>query len=147
MTRLKHYVIYGDPVPLARARLSRGRVYDAQKHLKLVWGLELGKLHNNEPFFKAPVFMDVIFYMPIAKNLSQRKREQIYGQWHSQRPDASNLLKFIEDIATTICYQDDCIIVKQNVEKVYDDGLGPRTEFMFQELQKRKPRSLNGKNS
>jgi len=137
------YVVKGDPVALARARVSRGRFYDSQKHLKLIWGVELEKQHNGQPFFIGPIFMDVIFYMPIAQNLSEKRRQLLYDQWHLSRPDSDNLLKFICDVATSICYKDDCIIAKYNVEKVYDDGRGPRTEFILSELsQKRTHREL-----
>lgn len=132
--RCKYYVIHGDPVALARARISKGRFYDSQKHLKLIWGLSVAKQHCDEPFFNAPVFMDVIFYMPIAKNLSLKKKQNLYDQWFISRPDNTNLAKFVEDAIETITYKDDCIIVKHSIEKVYDDGNGPRTEFILKEL-------------
>lgn len=138
----KYYIVYGDPIALARARHTRGRVYDAQKHIKLVWGMDLVKQHANAPMFKGPVFMDVIFYLPLPQTASQKKRDLIIGQWHIFRPDSSNLVKFCEDVATSICYQDDCILAKLSIEKVYDDGKGPRTEFVLRELKKREAREL-----
>lgn len=143
MERKKLYVIPGDPVALARARAFRGRFYDAQKNIKLVWGINLKNQHMDEPFFEGPLFMDVIFYMPIPKNCSVKKINEIKSQYHFIRPDTSNLLKFVEDVATEICYKDDCIIAKQSIEKVYDDGKGPRTEFILSELKsKRNHREL-----
>jgi len=132
--RCKFYVIHGDPIALARARLSRGRFYDSQKHLKLIWGIAVSKQHNYEHFFEGPVFMDVIFYMPIAKNISLKRKTALYDQWFISRPDNTNLTKFVEDAIETIAYKDDCIIVKHSIEKVYDDGNGPRTEFILQEI-------------
>lgn len=140
---IKHYIVYGDPIALARARVTRGRVYDAQKHIKLVWGLDLVKQHNSEPFLSGPLFLDIIFYLPLPKSASKKKLESMQGQWHIYKPDSSNLLKFVEDVATTICYNDDCIIAKQSIEKIYDDGNGPRTEFILSELKnKRESRRL-----
>lgn len=136
--RKKFYVVYGDPIALARARQGRGRFYDAQKHLKLVWGLNIKEQHAKSVHFEGPVFMDVIFYMPIPKTASEKKRQQLRDQWHYIKPDNSNLLKFVEDVATTICYKDDCILAKHSIEKVYDDGKGPRTEFIFSELKGRR---------
>lgn len=140
--RFKHYVVYGDPVALARARQTRGRFYDAQKHTKLFWGIDIKRQHNEEVFFKGPLFMDVIFYLPLPQTASAKKLDLIRGQWHIYKPDTSNLLKFVEDVATSICFEDDCIISKECIEKVYDDGKGPRTEFIFSELGKREPREL-----
>lgn len=141
--RTKHYVVWGDPLALARARQTRGRFYDSQKHIKLVWGIDIKKQHDEEVYFQGPVFMDVIFYMAIPTTASLKKKEELRDQYHIIRPDNSNLLKFVEDVGTTICYHDDCILAKQLLEKVYDDGKGPRTEFILRELLgKRQHREL-----
>lgn len=136
--KVKHYIVSGDPIALARARQTRGRFYDSQKNHKLVWGINLKNQHDDLGYFCGPVFLDVIFYMPIPQTASQKKKLDMKDQWHFLRPDSDNLLKFICDVATEICYKDDCIISKQSVEKVYDDGKGPRTEFIFSELKGRR---------
>lgn len=129
-SRFKHYVVHGDPIALARGRFSRqGKVYDAQKHVKLVWGIDVRNQHGEDPFFEGPLLMDVIFYLPLPQ-----KSIKLKGQYHTYKPDSTNLLKFAEDVATSICYHDDCIISKIMMEKVYDDGNGPRTEFILREL-------------
>lgn len=133
--RSKTYIIKGDPIPLARARHSQGKVYDSQKHIKFVWAMDLKRQHDSEPYFDGPIEMHVIFYLPLPTSRGQKKLDLIRGQWHIYKPDASNLLKFVEDVANKICYNDDCIIAKQTVEKVYDDGNGPRTEFILSELK------------
>ena len=53
-------------------------------------------------------------------------------QPHYSRPDLSNLIKFIEDVATGILYKDDCIIAELVSYKHYDTN--PRTEFMITPL-------------
>lgn len=138
----KVYVVHGNPVALARARCSRGKVYDSQKHNKLVWGLDLSKQHETNLHFKGPLGMDVIFYFPIPTTYSSLKKENTKSQWHTFRPDADNLIKFVCDVATSICYEDDCIISKVTSEKVYDDGKGPRTEFILYSLDRREHRDL-----
>jgi Holliday junction resolvase RusA-like endonuclease len=141
ISRYKHYVIKGDPVALARVRFSRvGGIYDSQKHIKVVWGIDLQRQHNEEPFFSGPLFMDVIFYFPIPKNCSRKRAKELAGQYHISKPDSSNLLKFVEDVATKILYNDDCIIAYHCVEKLYDDGNGPRTEFVLRELVNKRPK-------
>lgn len=136
-SKSRFYVIHGDPIALARSRYSRGRFYDSQKHLKLIWGIDIARQHDNNPMFQGPVGMDVIFYLPIPKS-SIKKTETLKDQWHIFKPDSSNLLKFVEDAVTAIVFKDDCILVKQNIEKVYDDGNGPRTEFVFYEINSRR---------
>lgn len=132
---MKIYVIKGEPVALARARVAHYRVYDSQKQLKLLWGLELKKQHGDNNVLEGPIFLDIIFYMPIPGSFSQKKRQQTFNQWHIFKPDTDNLTKMVLDIAQEICYKDDCTISKIAVEKVYDDGNGPRTEFILTELK------------
>ncbi len=134
----KSYVIHGDPIPLARARFGKNkRIYDSQKHLKIVWGVNLSRLHGDDPLFQGPLFMEVTFYMKIAESKSYYHRKKLQNKWHVCRPDASNLLKWIEDIGTGIIYHDDCLIAKVLVEKCYDDGNGPRTEFTISNLREK----------
>jgi Holliday junction resolvase RusA-like endonuclease len=134
--RSKSYVVYGNPIPLARCRYSGVRVYDSQKNLKLIWGIGLQKQHNDEEMFIGPLQLELFFYFPIAKKgVSHNKIQSLKSTWHFKRPDLSNLLKFVEDVATGIIYEDDCIISEVLVKKFYDDGNGPRTEFTIRELK------------
>lgn len=128
----------GDPVALARARHSRatGHVYDSQRHIKLVWGIDLARIHDEEPYFIGPIQMDVSFYLPIPASYSAKRKDKVRGQYNPLRPDLDNLLKFVCDVANKICYHDDSIITRVVSQKLYDDGQGPRTEFTFTELFK-----------
>ena len=119
------YVIPGDPVPLARARMHRDRIYDPQKHLKLSAGLYLLNQHGSLPFFTGPLELSIIFYIAASKKHSP-------GKYHIFRPDLSNLIKFIEDIATGILYHDDCLISSLTAIKKYDTL--PRTELTVKEI-------------
>jgi Holliday junction resolvase RusA-like endonuclease len=127
-------MVEGNPIALARVRYSRGNFYDSQKNLKLVWGISLSNQHNDEPLFVGPIWMDIIFYLPIAKKCPGKLRQDLINNWHLCKPDISNLCKFLEDVCIGICYEDDCLIAKETIEKVYDDGNGPRTEFTISEL-------------
>lgn len=126
------YVIKGDPTPLARARHGRGRTWDPQKQLKLVYGIELERQHNNAPWFDGPLHLDIVFFMPIPKT-STKRRHMIDGTPHRFRPDLDNTIKFILDVATGILFKDDAIISSINAKKLYD--LEPRTEFIITEIE------------
>lgn len=39
----------------------------------------------------------VLFYLPMPQSWSKKKRAEMCGEWHFQRPDLSNLLKALED--------------------------------------------------
>ncbi len=130
------YIITGDPVPLARARFvgQKGamRVWDSQKQLKFVAQMELKNQHGTADQFKGPLLLDVTFFMEIPRSWSEKRRKAQEGQFHSSKPDASNLLKFIEDIATGIIYHDDALIAHVVVKKIY--GAEPKTVMIIKEI-------------
>lgn len=123
--KIMHYVIPGIPIPLARARHTRDRVYDSQKHLKLSCGLYLANQHGSHPLFTGPLHLTMTFYLPSTS-------KHLPGKHHIFRPDLSNLIKFYEDIAIGIIYHDDCIISSITAEKIYDPN--PRTDLIVKEI-------------
>jgi Holliday junction resolvase RusA-like endonuclease len=122
------YVVPGDPVPLARARMGNRRMWDTQKEQKLFFGLQLRNQHEESKFLTGPLHLDVIFYLPIP-GYKQRKTSSLSGKYHSIKPDLSNLIKFIEDAATGVLYQDDALICSITSKKIYDTT--PRTEIVI----------------
>ena len=131
------YIISGDPIPLARARYNTysGKVYDSQKLLKHGYILQLQSQHNiaGLPQYTGPLHLDITFYLPMPK-VSDRKRKEMENSYHFVRPDISNLLKMIEDVASNnILFHDDCLISSICVKKVY--GSEPRTEFKIVSLK------------
>ena len=131
MPRTETYTIEGDPIALARARFGEHRVYDSQKQLKLIAGINLANQHEGKPVFLGPVRLDVIFYLQLPKRFASH----LPGSYHIYRPDLSNLIKFTEDVATSIIYHDDCIIAEIFSRKLYDKH--PRTEFTISTLKDR----------
>ena len=124
------YIIKGDPIALARARHYNRRVYDSQKNEKLVLGITLRNQHAERPQFIGPLQLDITFFMPIAKSRA-KQRATLLDSYHFYTPDLSNLIKFVEDLATSILYPDDCLIAKIIAKKIYGD---PRTEFTITKL-------------
>lgn len=124
-----NYVIVGDPIPLARHRHGNGHTYDSQKDLKWQYGLQLQAQHTTKTFFKGPIHVDFRFFFSVPKT-SKTARNKGY---HIYKPDLSNLIKFIEDVATGILYKDDCVISTFSATKKYCHS--PRTEFTISELK------------
>ena len=122
----KQYVIVGDPVPLARARRAvTSRMWDAQKAVKLARGLQLIQQHIDMPLFMGPLPLDVTFFFEPAKCTP-------LDALHFHKPDLSNLIKFVEDVATGILYKDDCLISSITSKKCYDKE--PKTVFTITQL-------------
>ena len=130
--RREKYIVLGDPIPLARPRFSKGHVFDSQKLKKLNISSMIMHQHGCKKKFTGAVHLEVIFFMGIPSSISKKKKEQIEGSPHKCRPDFSNLLKFIEDVAQDILYDDDCIIASVCGSKVYSTQ--PRTEMIVTEL-------------
>jgi Holliday junction resolvase RusA-like endonuclease len=123
------YVIPGDPVPLQRARVNphSKRPWDPQKRIKYQIAQLISAQDPLKILYEGPLELKITFYMRRPKSA---KRSEIF---HSNRPDISNLLKFIEDVAQGILYKDDCTISRVVMEKIY--GSPPRTEFTIRELR------------
>lgn len=127
-----HYVITGDPVPLARVRFGRRQVWDCQRHLKRNTSIVINGQHNNAPLFQGPLKVILSFYFPVAKSVSLKKKNLLLGTPHYFKPDLSNLIKFIEDVGNELLYHDDARITLLEASKIYDEE--PRTEFIVMEL-------------
>lgn len=130
--RRETYRILGNPIPLARPRFARGRVFDSQRLVKLNVTNHLIDQHGDREKFRGPVHMEVSFFMPIPV-CSKAKKLEFENRLHKQRPDFSNLLKFIEDAALEVLYHDDCIISSVCGSKMY--SVEPRTELTITELK------------
>lgn len=131
------FVLPGDPTPLARMRLGLRRLWDSQSELKICRGIELQSQFSGR-MLTGPLSLEVNFYFAPAQSLSRKKRLASMGNYHIFRPDLSNCIKFIEDIAIGVAYKDDCIIASIYANKLYDDKPA-RTEFILREI-------VNGQN-
>lgn len=132
------YVVPGDPIALMRAKLGRGRMYDAQKARKLVTGLTIRNQHKDKPFLTGPLFMLLGFYLPIP--LHVKNKDNYEGKYHFSPPDLSNVIKYIEDVCQGIVFQNDCIISATFSDKVYSQW--PRTEVEYIQLPLKKVTQL-----
>lgn len=126
------YVLDGEPVPLARPRITRWGAYDSQSVLRKSVTLDLQSQHAFNVLLSGPVYLDVTFFMPIPMSWSKKKKAAYQDQLHLSRPDLDNLIKWVCDIACGIIYTDDCIISQINARKVY--SLSPCTKFTLREL-------------
>lgn len=113
----RHYTILGKPIPLARARITRHGAYDSQKVEKDNVRNELLLQHGNGPKWKGPIHLHITFYMLNTGS----KKKQIAREFsrHYSRPDLSNLIKFVEDAAQGVLFEDDCIISTITADKKY----------------------------
>jgi Holliday junction resolvase RusA-like endonuclease len=120
------------PIPKARPRFTkRGFAYSSQKKEETAIKLLIKSMYKEEPM-ECALEIEVIFYMPIPKGTSNRKKLVLAGQYHTKRPDLDNLEKFIVDSMNGIVFKDDSQIALSSTMKIY--GLEPRTEITVKGL-------------
>ena len=66
-----------------------------------------------------------VAYMPFPKSYSKKKRAELAGQAHRQKPDRDNIDKAILDTL----FKEDCRISFGTLSKRWDDGGGARIEL------------------
>ena len=73
-----------------------------------------------------PVYVDVVFYMPIAQSLSGIKKRQMANGViaHTTKPDVDNLLKLVLDCLNDLVIEDDSQIVELRGKKIYSNKPG-----------------------
>lgn len=131
--------ISGNPIAKNRPRFARKgnfvKTYNNQKiqEDKFLFYLqqELKRQDFNIIEKGTPINLEVVYIMPIPKNVSKKKRhEMIFGDQHTlhiKRPDLDNLIKFTKDCMTKIVWQDDSQVAKLTATKIY--GATPATHI------------------
>lgn len=79
------------------------------------------------PPLEGPLFVFVEFRMPRPKGHFGKHglRPSALPLWPAVRPDATKLLRAVEDACTAILWRDDAQIVRQHVVKVYASDSEP----------------------
>lgn len=88
--------------------------------------------HQGDPF-SGPICLDVEFVMPrIKAHFKTGKHAGMLKPGapsrHTVKPDATKLLRALEDALTGICWRDDAQVCVQRVTKRYGDRVGARVE-------------------
>lgn len=118
--------IHVDGIPKARPRTKstskNGHKWHYTPKTDKVWleqvAIEAKKACPSEPL-SGPIRFEVYFWMPRCKRL-MRKSDPDGLLWHFVKPDASNLIKGIEDTFTRLgMWRDDCQIASLSVGKYY----------------------------
>ena len=127
------FVVPGDPTGKSRPRFVRatGRTYTPAKTAQYenLVKLEYERACAGKRFGDyAALRMRVKAYYGIPKSASKRKQEQMTGGTlrPMKKPDASNVLKAIEDGLNGVAYRDDAQIVHVEIEKWFSEV--PRVE-------------------
>lgn len=110
--------IEGPPVAAARPRITRFGSYNPQKDLMKQVAWEIKKQWRDKPL-TGPLFVRMEFHVALPASWSKKKKQALLGQPKPTKPDLSNYIKFIEDAANGILWEDDNQIVQLEAKKLY----------------------------
>jgi Holliday junction resolvase RusA-like endonuclease len=126
------FKVDADPVGKQRARYAkRGNhvmAYTPDKtrnYESLIKEAAIEAMGSSEPL-ETPVTLYLYIRAPIPKSLSKKRIEACLNGLEKpiKKPDASNVLKSVEDAMNGVVYKDDSQIVNIHVSKVYSSVSG-----------------------
>jgi Holliday junction resolvase RusA-like endonuclease len=132
MTFMVTFKVDGDPVGKQRARYAkRGnfvQTYTPDKtrnYEALIKEAAIQAMGSNE-ILETPVNLYLYIRAPIPKSLPKKRLEACLNGSEKpiKKPDASNVLKSVEDAMNGVVYKDDSQIVNIHVTKVYSSQSG-----------------------
>ena len=147
------FTVLGNPKPLKRHRHSKFGTYDPSKKDKKDFYFQALKHKPSKPFSKN-VFLNLNFHIKRPKSHYRtgkyshllKLNKCYHHSYHTQKPDLSNLIKFVEDAleGANGFFTDDCKIVDIIAKKFWVEGKvwenekeanqEPRTEISLFEL-------------
>lgn len=113
--------IDGNPIPAARARVTRHGTYNPRGREKT--RLKTYFLSLNLLCLQGPLKVVLEFNMPFPKQTRKKARDLLREgkTYHVKTPDIDNLVKFILDCANGILFDDDKQVVELWASKKYSD--------------------------
>ena len=132
MTFMVTFSVDGNPVGKQRARyVKRGNFVSAytpektRTYESLIKESAIKAMGSSEPL-ETPVTLYLHIRVPIPKSCTKKRLEAIQNGSEKpiKKPDASNILKSIEDGMNSVVYKDDSQIVNIHVTKVYSSQAG-----------------------
>ena len=127
MTFMVTFKVDGTPVPKGRARYARRgnfiSTYTPEKtrtYETLIKDAAIEAMGSSEPL-ETPVSLYLYIRVPIPKSCTKKRLKAIDNgsEKPTKKPDASNILKSVEDGMNGVVYHDDSQIINIHVTKVY----------------------------
>ena len=132
MTFMVTFSVDGDPVGKQRARYAKRGNYvqtytpdKTRNYESLIKEAAIQAMGSNE-ILETPVNLYLYIRVPIPKSYSKKRLEACLNGSEKpiKKPDASNVLKSVEDAMNGVVYKDDSQIVNIHVTKVYASQSG-----------------------
>ena len=116
--------IPGIPVAKGRPRVTKRGAFTPQKTVNyesLVQYTYMAQAEGQK--LEGPLRMDIMFFFPIPKSYSKKRREAIRRmlEQHTKKPDIDNCIKSITDALNKFAYDDDSQVVEISARKYYTE--------------------------
>lgn len=82
---------------MGKPRMIRSDAWKKRDCVLRYWGIKDSVVSQSKGFILGKAFI-AIFVLPMPSSWSKKKKEKMNNSFHESKPDASNLLKAIEDI-------------------------------------------------
>lgn len=92
----------------------------------------IAKQHVKDELLTGPIYLDLIFYMPMPVTWSIKKKVMMEGKPHTSKPDRDNLEKGVCDAFNKIIWKDDGQVCDGRTRKFYSRE--PRIEVEIKRL-------------
>jgi Holliday junction resolvase RusA-like endonuclease len=100
---------------------QRGKWVNPRARAYMAWKRELQVLAGAQGYTDMGSVLSMVFYMPMPKSWSEKKRQQMLGRPHQQRPDLDNLIKAVKD---ALCAEDSHVHTYKDMRKVWAHTAG-----------------------
>jgi len=101
--------IDASPIGKGRPRFGGGRTYTPEKTRNAETEIHLYALSamRGQALMEGPVRLHIVGLVEMPASWSKKKRAEKNGRPHTQKPDASNVAKLVEDALNGAVYRDD----------------------------------------
>ena len=116
--------ILGKPVGKARPRFGRYKTYTPQKTVdyeEYVKQCYINKYNVKLTPTEKPLKAKITAFFEVPTSYSKKKKKELLGQPHTNKPDIDNITKIIFDSLNGLAYKDDNQIAKLEAEKLYGE--------------------------
>lgn len=131
-SRMRIYILDGDPTTMSPSRFNTDRSCDSVRRSKTRDSITLTCQHDDFPFYRGPLQICVTFYFHVPLKPTAKKHGSKSGDRQWTKPNLVNCVKYIEEAAQGILFQENTFITSVRADKYYDSS--PRTEFYIVEL-------------
>jgi len=116
------FIINQNPIPKARARVTRWGTYTPERTKDAMEAIALAVRQDKEcprKPLQAPLSVDITFLVAMPKSWSKKRREESTGAPCINRSDIDNYCKTILDALNGILWIDDSQIYKLTAKKLW----------------------------